>query len=86
MINQNSITFTVWEGDPHLKILLEPEAFILTVNPGEELTFSVKNASLGFSWTIRHERDYIQLFPATLGRNGRIEIFRNGSSSSELDF
>lgn len=85
MIKRDSITFTVRENDPPLQVQLEPEAIILTVNPGEELTFVPKNPSQEFSWTIRHE-DGIQLFPDTLGNYDRIEIFRNGKPSSELDF
>lgn len=57
MIKRDSITFAVWENDPSLEIQLEPEALVFTVNPGEELTFVVKNPSQEFSWTIRHERD-----------------------------
>lgn len=86
MIKKNSITFAVWKGDPRLQIQLEPEAISFTVNPGEELTFAVTNPSHEFSWTIRHEQDGIQLFPETLGKYERIEMFRNGTASTELDF
>jgi len=86
MIKKNSVTFAVWKSDPPLQVQLEPEAIILTINPGEELTFVVKNPSHEFSWTIRHEQDGIQLFPETLGDYERIEIFRNGTASTELDF
>lgn len=85
MIKRDSVTFTVWDNDPPLQVQLEPEAVILIVNPGEELTFVPKNPSQEFSWTIRHE-DGIQLFHETLGNYDRIEIFRNGNPSSELDF
>ena len=86
MVRRDSITFTVWENDPALEIQLEPEAIILTVNPGEELTFIPKNPSQEFSWTIRYNQDGIQLFPEPLLCFDRIEIFRNGSPSTELDF
>lgn len=86
MIKKDSITFTVWENDPPLKIQLESEAITITVNPCEEVTFAVKNLSKEFSWTIRYDKAGIQLFPETMGNYERIEIYRNGKQTDELDF
>lgn len=86
MVRRDSITFTVWENDPALEIQLEPEAIILTMNPGEELTFIPKNTSQEFSWTIRYNQDGIQLFREPLYALTGLKIFRNGSPSTKLDF
>ena len=86
MVKTDSITFTVWKDDPPLEIQLEPEAFTFTVNPDEEVTFAVKNPEGAFSWAIRHDQEGIQLFPETLGHYERIELYRNGKLTNELDF
>jgi hypothetical protein len=86
MIKSNSISFIVWENDSPLDIQLEPEAFVFTANSNEELTFVVVNPNLDFSWYVRHSKDGIQLFPETLGVYEKIELYRNGELTNELDF
>lgn len=86
MIKNNSISFTVWENDPPLDIQLEPEAFVFTVQPKDHVTFVVINPNEDFVWTIRHDKDGIQLFPETLGDYEKIVLYRNGELTDELEF
>ncbi|RAV98077.1 hypothetical protein [Pseudochryseolinea flava] len=85
MVEKNAITFIAYKNDSPFTVQLEPEAIMLTVNPGEELTFVAKNVLHEFSWAIRYADSGIQLFPETFDY-GRIEVFRNGTPSTELDF
>lgn len=85
-MKNHSITFSVWGNDPPLEIQLEPEAFTFIVNPNEDVTFVVKNPQGDFSWGVRWYKDGIQLFPETRGCYERIELFRNGKLTDELNF
>ena len=86
MIKNHSISFIVYEKDPPLEIQLEPEAFVFTAKPKEELTFVVVNPDREFSWAIRYDKDGIQLFPDTLCGYEKIELYRNGNLTDELEF
>jgi hypothetical protein len=62
----NSISFTCWDGDEPLEVQLEPEAILLRVLPGNELTFKAE-CDADFKWTIRVENKMkaLQLFADT---------------------
>ncbi|BDD05498.1 hypothetical protein [Aureibacter tunicatorum] len=86
MTKNNSISFIVHETNPPLEIQLEPEAFTFIAYPNEELTFAVVNPTHDFSWAIRHKKNRIQLFPETYGDYEKIELYRNGKQTDELEF
>ncbi len=86
MVENNSITFTVWQDDPPLEIQLEPEATSIVAKPNEDITFTVINPVGSFSWSVRYDTTGIQLFPETRGGYERIVLYRNSKPTKELDF
>ena len=74
----NRISFTCWIGDKPLDVQLEPEAFVYTVSPGEELTFVGVCSDNKFKWVLRNSDGGIQLFPESVQLFYTVRIYKNG--------
>ena len=74
----NEISFVCWIGDKSLDVQLEPEAWVYTVELGEELTFVGICTDNNFKWAIRTSEEGVQLFPESAQLFYGIRIYRNG--------
>jgi len=66
MIKNSIIEFTVWKGDKSLEIQLEPECYLFTVEPDNDIRFKATECAPDFRWVVRvndGEVKGLQLFP-----------------------
>lgn len=80
----NRISFTCWIGDKPLDVQLEPEAFVYTVVPGQEITFVAVSNDDKFQWVLRNSEGGIQLFPESIKMCYEIRIYINGNEIPNL--
>jgi len=69
-----------------LNVQLEPEAWIYTIGPGEELTFIALTSDEEFGWGMSLGEGWVQLFPNDGKEIAEILIYQNGIQIPNLAY